>query len=327
MRPLRLVFIALLLLLAAGAAAAAPAARPAKSAAPPASERPAIDGILEAFGTHDLVALGERPWSKLDSDFRHALIGDPRFAQQVNDIVVEFANARYQPVLDRYLLDLAPVPPDSLRLIWEDASEPGAWDSPVYAYMLEVVRRANRLRPREGRVRVLAGDPPIDWSKVESAADLEAWGARGAHAIGVIEREVIAKKHKALIVYSARNFFRRDRGVSIRGNLTTRLEAAHPDLHLFVVATVPERSPVEGRLDSTLTVRDRPVLVRLADSKIGMWPSARIFSFATDHLGDMADGLLYFGRKDDRLVRPTDLVQRDPVYGREVVRRKALLGK
>jgi hypothetical protein len=134
MRPLRTLLPALLPM---GLALALPlhaAKAPAGSSAPPAipaHERPALDGILEAFEQADIVALGEQPWSKLDSDFRHQLIADPRFVTRVNDIVVEFANARYQPLLDRYLLDLAAVPPDSLRPIWQDASEPGAWDSPV----------------------------------------------------------------------------------------------------------------------------------------------------------------------------------------------------
>lgn len=338
MRTHRIAPLAVVLLVLAAAPPAAAAARPAKAPAHvaakapatpavPAAEKPAIDGMLDTFERFDLVALGERPWSKLDSDFRHTLIADPRFAQRVNDIVVEFANARYQPLLDRYLLDLAPVPPDSLRPIWEDASEPGAWDSPVYAYLLEVVRRANRFRPREGRVRVLAGEPPIDWSQVQSASDLDAWGTRGAHALEVIEREVLARKHKALLVYSARNFFRRDRGLGTGENLTKRLEDAHPGLHVYVVATVPERSPVSARLDSTLVQSARPVLVDLADSKIGAWPSSRLFDFATDMLGDMADGLLYYGPMDDRLVRPTDRVVRDPVYVKEVARRKALLNR
>jgi hypothetical protein len=309
-------------------AAKAPAKAPARPSAPhavSAGERPAIDGVLEAFEHADIVALGEQRWGKLDSDFRHQLIADPRFAARVNDIVVEFANARYQPLLDRYLLKLEAVPPDSLRPIWQDAPEPGAWDSPVYAYLLEVVRRANRFRPPEGRVRVLAGAPPIDWSSVQSAADLRAWGSRREQVLGVISREVIAKRRKALLVYGARNFFRRDRGIGESGNLTTNLEARHPGLRVFVVGTVPEHSPVAAALDSALTLEDRPVLLRLADSKVGAWPAARLFEFGRDLLADMADGLLYHGAMDDALVRPTDLVVRDAEYVKEVVRRQELL--
>ena len=317
--------LALLLALALFSAAAHAGRAPAEPA--PAAEQPAIDAVLEAFEHADIVTLGERPWSRLDSDFRHQLVADPRFGRRVDDIVVEFANARFQPLLDRYLLELQNLPADSLRPIWQEASEPGAWDSPVYAYLIETVRRANRPLPPEQRIRVLAGEPPIDWSRVESAADLDAWGSRGAHALEVIEREVIAKGRKALLVYSARNFFRRDRAVRAYGNLTTNLEARHPDLRVFVIGTVPERSPARAALDSTLTLGVRPVLVRLAGSKIGAWATARIFEYGEGVLAEMADALVYYGPADDRFVRPSDRVVRDPEYAKEVARRKARISR
>jgi hypothetical protein len=313
--------------LALGACAAPSPARAAATPGSAAAERPAIDGVLEAFEQADIVTLGERPWSQLDSDFRHALIADPRFGRRVDDIVVEFANARYQPLLDRYLLDLADVPPDSLRPIWQDGSEPGAWDSPVYAYLIETVRRANRPLPPAERIRVLAGEPPIDWSLVESAADLLAWGARGAHALEVVEREVVAKGRKALMIYGERNFFRRDRGRRTRDNLTTSLEARHPGLHVYVVASVPARSPASAAIDSVLTTAARPVLVRLAGSKIGAWPATRVFPFGEGTLAESADALIHYGPIDDRLVRPSDRITRDPAYVREVARRKALVSR
>jgi hypothetical protein len=299
----------------------------AASAPAPPVERPAIDGVIDAFEKADIVTLGERPWSKLDSDFRHALIADPRFAAKVNDIVVEFANARHQTMLDRYVVDLAGVPADSLRAIWQDASAPGAWDSPVYAYMLEVVRRANQYRPREQRLRVLAGEPPIDWSQVHSAADVRAYGPRGAHALDVIDREVLAKGRKALVVYSERNFFRRDRGMNSDGNLTTHLEERFPKARVFVIGTLPDQAPAMAKLDSALTTKDRPVLVSLATSKVGTWPAGLVYPFGSGMLSGMADALLYYGYQDDSRVRPSDRVMRDPVYTQEVARRKALLSR
>lgn len=322
MRTVRFALPAAILLLSVARAWSGVPAAEATSAV-----RPAIDGVLEAFERADLVTLGERPWSKLDSDFRHELLADPRFGRVVDDIVVEFANARWQPLLDRYLLELQNVPADSLRPIWQEASEPGAWDSPVYAYLIESVRRANRGLPPGERVRVLAGEPPIDWSRVESAADLDAWGPRGAHVLGVVEREVIAKGRKALLVYGARNFFRRDRALRAQGNLTTSLEARHPDLKVFVIGTVPELSPAAAALDSAITLAARPVLVSLAGSKIGAWPAKRLYEFGEGVLSGMADGLLYYGPKDDRQERPSDRVARDPEYVKEVARRKALISR
>jgi erythromycin esterase-like protein len=63
-----------------------------------------IPAILDAFKTHQIVALGEGAHGNEQGNaFRLALIRDPRFAATVNDIVVELGNARYQDVMDRYV--------------------------------------------------------------------------------------------------------------------------------------------------------------------------------------------------------------------------------
>lgn len=64
----------------------------------------AILGILEAFDTHSVVALGEGDHNNEQGHaFRLSLIRDPRFPTIVNDIVVEFGNARYQDIMDRFV--------------------------------------------------------------------------------------------------------------------------------------------------------------------------------------------------------------------------------
>ena len=64
----------------------------------------AISGILDAFRTHQIVALGEgRHGNNQSHAVRLALIRDPRFATVVNDIVVEFGSSRYQGVMDRFV--------------------------------------------------------------------------------------------------------------------------------------------------------------------------------------------------------------------------------
>lgn len=316
--------LALLMTLAMPLAAGA-AANPAK--APAAADVAAVDGILAAFEEADIVTLGERPWSKLDADFRIQLVTDPRFAERVDDIVVEFANARHQATLDAYVLDNALISRDSLSRVWQDGAEPGAWDSPVYAYFIETIRRMNQILPREQRVRILAGEPPYDWSAIRSREDLVAYGSPGTHVLDIVSREVLAKGRKALMIYSARNFFRSDRGLGSRRNLTLALEATHPTRRVFVVGTVPEHSPAAAALDSIVPGPERPVLVRLDRSKAGTWPARRIYEFADGSLGGMADALLYFGGMDDRRERPDASVTRNPAYVQEVARRKGLLSQ
>jgi hypothetical protein len=62
-----------------------------------------IAAIVNAFETHQLVALGDPHGNEQVQKFLISLIRDPRFPATVNDIVVEFGNARYQDVADRYV--------------------------------------------------------------------------------------------------------------------------------------------------------------------------------------------------------------------------------
>jgi hypothetical protein len=64
------------------------------------------------------------------------------------------------------------------------------------------VRDINKSLAPDRGLRVLAGDPPIDWSRVASFEDW-ARAKRDPHAAAVIEREVLAKRRKALVVYGA----------------------------------------------------------------------------------------------------------------------------
>jgi len=83
----------------------------------------AVQGVIAAFKSANLVALGERHWAREDSEFRLKLIRDPAFGQTVTDIVIEFANPLYQDLLDRYV-NGGLVPSTDLRKIWQDTTQP-----------------------------------------------------------------------------------------------------------------------------------------------------------------------------------------------------------
>ena len=89
-----------------------------------------IQGIVDAFRTHTVVALGEGAHGDNQSAaFRLALIRDPRFTNIVNDIVVESGSARYQLLMDRYI-DGEDVPPLELRRAWQDSTMPNTiWET------------------------------------------------------------------------------------------------------------------------------------------------------------------------------------------------------
>ena len=85
--------------------------------------RPAIDLVLSAFEQHPLVAVSDGAGhGQLETrNFFAALIRDRRFAPTVRNVVIEFGNARYQTVMDRYVTG-GPVTRDELRHVWEDTT-------------------------------------------------------------------------------------------------------------------------------------------------------------------------------------------------------------
>ncbi len=65
---------------------------------------PAADYLVNAFDRFPLVAFSEpRHGAGGTREFLTSLVRHPRFAGTVNDIVVEFGNARYQDIADRYI--------------------------------------------------------------------------------------------------------------------------------------------------------------------------------------------------------------------------------
>jgi len=182
-----------------------------------------ITALIDAFRTHNIVALGEGSHGNHQAHgFRTAMLRDPRFADAVQDIVVEFGNSRYQELMDRFV-NGAEVAYESLRRVWMDTTQPDAiWDSPIYEEFFRAVRAVNAALPREKRLRVLLGDPSIDWDAVKTREDLDRFATRrDEHAAEVIGGETLARGRRALVIYGDQHFTRTN-----AGGIVARLEKA-----------------------------------------------------------------------------------------------------
>jgi hypothetical protein len=172
-----------------------------------------ISAIVQAFQSHAVVALGnvEFRGNEQAHAFQVVLIRDPRFAAVANDILVEFGNSRYQDFVDRFIRG-EDVSHDSLRRVWQNTTQVEyEWDLPIYGDFFRAVRAVNASLPRTRQLRVLLGDPPIDWEQVHSLRDLQqAMGDRDDYALNVLRREVLAKNRRALVIYGSQHLIRRN---------------------------------------------------------------------------------------------------------------------
>jgi hypothetical protein len=196
-----------------------------------------IAAILDAFETHDVVALGEGMHGNEQGHiFRLSLLRDPRFSATVNDIVVEFGNSLYQDVMDRFVRN-DDVSPRDLQQVWQNTTNAhGPWDKPIYEEFFRAVRSVNASLPRDRQLRVLLGEPPIDWDVIRTKEDADPWlDQRETYPANLIRGEVLAKHHKALVIYGDGHFFRDTPYDSI----VTLLEKP-PASNVFAIATITD---------------------------------------------------------------------------------------
>ena len=78
--------------------------------------------------------------------------------------------------------------------------------SGFFEQLFPLVRTINQKLPPNKRLRVLAGDPPIDWDQVKRLADLEKID-RDANIASVMEKEVLSKHRKALMLFGVFHLF------------------------------------------------------------------------------------------------------------------------
>ena len=166
-----------------------------------------VDGIIDAFKTHDVVALGEGDHgNEQGAAFRAKLYRDPRFQAVVNDIVVESGNGRHQAMMDRYIAGET-VPEKELRMAWLETTQPNeVWDRDIYADMFAPSARSTRNCPRRNSSACCWATRPI---RTIPPTRGRRRGA-GQFSAELIQREVIAKKRKALIVYGEMHYLRRE---------------------------------------------------------------------------------------------------------------------
>jgi hypothetical protein len=238
-----------------------------------------IDGILDAFKTHDVVALGEgNHGNEQGAAFRAKLYRDPRFQAVVNDIVVESGNGRHQAMMDRYIAGET-VPEKELRMAWlETTQRTEVWDRDIYADMFRTIREINQKLPKAKQLRVLLGDTP--YTTYDPANPVAPTPRTDRFPAELIQREVIAKKRKALIVYGEMHYLRREAeepppmpGQPVRpppGTIVSLLEKA--DVKVFSVWTFTGTGQELPTLQPDIATWKKPSLTLIKDTTLGMAP-------------------------------------------------------
>ena len=328
---------------AASAGLAAACSGPGVTPAGPDRGRPAsagrdlTDTVVEAFKTCRLVGLGESHGLQNHHDVLDMLLSDPRLPEVVDDIVVEFGNALYQDTIDRLIVG-QPVANADLRPAWRNTTQSpaGTWDQPVYEQFFRTVRAANWTLPPARQIRVLLGDPPIDWSKITNFSQLRVFlSQRDTHAASVVETQVLDKGRRALLCYGAEHLFH-----STPDNIVSIVKQRTGERTYTIVDLLPlARDP--GGLAASLSRYPRNTVIPAAGTWLGAFNAGLLIAggimssgpgkptnpWCGKPLGSFIDAGLYLGQPRDLTASWWNpAIYLDPVYWAELQRRNALQG-
>jgi hypothetical protein len=222
---------------------------------------------------------------------------------------------------------------EQLRKTWENqVGAPGGSPTPPYHGLLAAVRQANQKLPKERRLRVLAGDTPIDWEHVESRQDIAPFlPFRDEDFASVVRNQVLAKRRKALLVMGAGHFQRRDGkpGVIEQQMLTAFVKpyiviagsdvvGTYDDVETrFVQHPWPWLMEIKGSWLSSLTRRTDAQLI--GSPAIGNNPAP------TGTWEQVADAFLFLGPRDKLTQGGEAFDLNGTTYGKELRRRWSIL--
>lgn len=329
------VLVLLALISAASRAKAPQSARPAGTDPKP---EPAIPAILAVFDRYEVVAMPEDHGLKDLDDLIFALIRNPAFPDKVNDVVIECGNPLYQPLLDRYIAG-EDVPLGEVRQVWRNTDQPicGGSGFGFFEQLYPLLRAINLNLPPEKRLRVLAGGLPINWEQVRSFQDILKLGPRDAGIASVMEKEVLSKHRKALMLFGIFHLFHMS---EVRASGVSMYEKDYPNV-TFVIS---ELIAADAQVSAAFANWPNPSLTRAKGTRLGALDLGHFLPPATRidekdcsvhnefprHLQkpmeDLADAFLYLGPKDLalRAQLPAYIVL-DADYMAEVRRRESRL--
>ena len=304
-----------------------------------ANPQPAVSAILSAFDKYEVVAMPQGHVMQDLNDFILSLIRNPGFSEKVNDIEVEFGNSLYQPMLDRYIAG-ENIPFTELQKVWRKMGQPAPGASAFVEQFFPLVRALNQKLPPERRLRVLAGEPPVDWDQIKSMDDVVRLVHRDASVASVMEKEVLSKHRKALMLYGTFHLLHGTGGSAVSlyekdfPNLTFVIselgifDTDLPSLSSSRLATwpIPSLALAKGTWLGALDVSHfipPPIRIDERDCKVhNEYPKA-----LQKPMEDLVDAFLYLGPQDLRLKEkiPADIAL-DANYRAEFQRGAAMFG-
>jgi hypothetical protein len=287
----------------------------------------AVEFMVAAAERYPVVELGrtEGAGNANEVDLIAHLLANRRFTANIDDVIIEACNSRYQGMLDRYVSGKY-VPQQQLTVVWRKTTQiTGGEADQTTKMLIDMVRNFNLKAPQH-QLRVLAADPPIDWNAIHTAAQFNAFlSQRDAYAASAIEKQVLSKHRRVLVVMGGAHFTRRA-SPHYGATITMVLEPHYPG-STYVIYDIADVSRFDARLRRTFVSWSAPVIAPIAGTAVALQSGRTITAgdvmrrvgsrwvavtnaYPGYTLGRLFDAILYLGPAEKlrtiELKEPTD---------------------
>ncbi len=247
----------------------------------------ATAAVLRAFETHDIVIIGEIHSNKQEYEWFRSLVSTSEFADKVDDLVLEMGNSLYQQSVDRYVRGES-VPLEQVQRAWRNMVGSVGPQSPVVEWLYQAVRETNMKRRGKRQMRIICGDPNIDWDKVQTWKDMSPYlSRRDDWYAQVVKDEVLAKHHHALLIMGALHFLRNFSIGPMKATIEPELRQAGARTYFIMAGT------------------NTPGGYDVVDHRFDSW-SAPVIAAATGWLGELPARALLNGGVENITINMTD---------------------
>lgn len=296
----------------------------------------AVNYIVSSFETCNIIGISEGPHGLDNSHaFFRKMFEDKRIQNTVNIIIVEFASVAYQDILDNFI-EGGEVDKKDIQKIWQESGQnhDGHWDRPIYFQFLEQIRSMNLNLPPDKHIRVLAGDPAIEWKSVTSIQDYfrylpqrDLFPARIAIEYGIYQNK------KVLLIYGDTHL--------------TKINDRPGDSTHWVIPFIINKQKSNSmktigifytdRLDKIITNPPWPAysVIDLSKNDLGNMPAKQFYPEFIKYIDsdgsklrvkDIYDALLYVGDQNSWKISPiTPNAFKDDEYWKELNRRSLII--
>ncbi len=289
--------------------------------------RGAVEFMVAASERYPVVELSrtEGTGNANEMDLIAELLADRQFTANIDDVVIEAGNSRYQAMLDRYVSGEY-IPQQQLADVWRKTTQiTGGEADPTTKMLIAMVRTFNLKTPQH-HLRVLAADPPIDWNAIHTAAQFDAFlSQRDTNATSVIEKQVLSKHRRVLVVMGGAHFTRWA-SPQYGATITMLLDRHYPG-STYVIYSIVDVSRFDASVRRTFASWPAPVIVPIAGTELALQSGRTITASDTMRregarwvpvtdaypghtLGQLFDAILYLGPANKlrtiELKEPTD---------------------